>query len=94
MIEKIAGTKIPDSQMARAATELVRDTATELLYHHSRRVFLFGALAGQRQQLPFDEELLYIGAMSHDMGLMAPNRSPDLRLEVDGANSARDFLRA
>lgn len=94
MTETIAGILIPDSQMARAATELVRDTETELLYHHSRRVFLFGALAGQRQQLRFDPELLYIGAMFHDMGLVPPYSSADLRFEVDGANAARDFLRS
>jgi hypothetical protein len=94
MIETIAGVVIPDSQMARAATELVRDTETDLLYHHSRRVFLFGALAGQRKQLQFDAELLYIGAMFHDMGLVAPYSSPDLRFEVDGANAARNFLRS
>lgn len=94
MTETIAGIIIPDSQMARAATELVRDTETDLLYHHSRRVFLFGALAGKRQQLQFDPELLYIGAMFHDMGLMGPYSTPDLRFEVDGANAARDFLRS
>lgn len=94
MTETIAGITIPDSQMARAATELVRDTQTDLLYHHSRRVFLFGALAGKRQDLRFDPELLYIGAMFHDMGLLPPYSSPDLRFEVDGANAARDFLRS
>jgi hypothetical protein len=40
----IAGIKIPDSAMARAATELIRDTESDLLFHHSTRVFLFGAL--------------------------------------------------
>lgn len=94
MIETIAGIAIPDSEMARAATQLVRDTETELLYHHSRRVYLFGALAGQQRGLQFDPELLYIGAMFHDMGLVAPYSTPDLRFEVDGANAARDFLRA
>jgi hypothetical protein len=94
MNASIAGILIPDSQMARAATQLVRDTETDLLYHHSRRVFLFGALAGQRRQLRFDPELLYIGAMFHDMGLVAPYSSANLRFEVDGANAARDFLRS
>jgi HD-GYP domain-containing protein (c-di-GMP phosphodiesterase class II) len=56
--------------MAKAATALVRDTETELLYHHSSRVFLFGALTGERQKLNYDAELLYIGAMFHDMGIM------------------------
>jgi hypothetical protein len=93
MATTIAGIQIPDSMMAREATELVRDTETELLYHHSRRVFLFGALAGQRKQLKYDPELLYIGAMFHDMGLVAPYSSEQERFEVDGANAAREFLR-
>ncbi|CAE6691374.1 MULTISPECIES: HD domain-containing protein [Paraburkholderia] len=88
----IAGIHIPDSMMAREATQLVRDTETELLYHHSRRVFLFGSLAGARKQLKYDPELLYIGAMFHDMGLVAPYSSEHDRFEVDGANAARDFL--
>ena len=92
MTQTIAGIAIPDSRMARAATELVRDTETELLFNHSRRVFLFGALAGRRQGLVVDPELLYVGAMFHDMGLMAPYRSATERFEVDGANAARDFL--
>jgi hypothetical protein len=88
----IAGIKIPDSTMARAATQLVRDTESDLLFHHSTRVFLFGALAGERKQLKYDAELLYIGAMFHDMGLVEAYSSRHFRFEVDGANAARDFL--
>ena len=92
MTHPIAGICIPDSLLAREATELVRDTETDLLFHHSRRVFLFGALAGERRLLSFDVEMLYIGAMFHDMGLMPAYSSATERFEVDGANAARDFL--
>ncbi|MCD0503225.1 HD domain-containing protein [Bordetella petrii] len=92
MTETIAGIKIPDSAMARAATQLVRDTEDDLLYHHSRRVFLWGALTGERRGLRYDPEMLYLGAMFHDMGLVPPHASPDLRFEVDGANAARAFM--
>jgi len=92
MIETIAGISIPDSAMAKHATQLVRDTESDLLYHHSRRVFLFAALAGQRKELAYDPELLYIGAMFHDMGLQAPYSTATNRFEVDGANAARAFL--
>jgi hypothetical protein len=88
----IAGIEIPDSAIARAATELVRDTETDLLYNHSRRVFLFGALSGNRKGLKYDPELLYLGAMFHDMGLMPAYSSESYRFEVDGANAARDFM--
>src|SRR3979490_2724792 len=89
----IEGVTIPDSKLAREITEVVRDTETSLLFHHSSRVYYFGALAGKRRRLKFDPELLYAGAMFHDMGLMPRHSSPDERFEVDGANVARDFLR-
>jgi hypothetical protein len=90
----IAGIAVPDSKLAREITELVRDTETPLLFHHSSRVYYFGALAGQHRGLKFDPELLYAGAMFHDMGLMPSHSSTHERFEVDGANAARAFLRS
>ncbi len=90
----IAGVRVPDSAIARAATQLVRDTEDDLLFNHSRRVFLWGALTGERKNLKFDSELLYLGAMFHDLGLTEKYASPNLRFEVDGANAARDFMRS
>ena len=90
----ISGIAIPDSKLAREITELVRDTESPLLFHHSSRVYYWGALAGRRRGLRFDPELLYAGAMFHDMGLTDQHSSVDERFEVDGANAARDFLRS
>jgi len=89
----ISGVMVPDSKLAREATELVRDTESPLLFNHSTRVYYFGSLAGKRRGLKFDPELLYIGAMFHDMGLTPQYSSKSDRFEVDGANSARAFLR-
>jgi HD superfamily phosphodiesterase len=72
----IDGVGIPDSKLARSITEAVRDTETPLLFHHSSRVYYFGALAGRQRGLKFDPELLYAGAMFHDMGLVAAHSSP------------------
>ena len=94
MPKNIGGVSIPDSKLARETTKLVRETASALLFHHSRRVYYFGALAGLHRGLKFDPELLYVGAMFHDMGLTHQHSSPHERFEVDGANAARDFLRA
>jgi hypothetical protein len=88
----VEGVSIPDSKLAREITELVRDTETPLLFHHSSRVYYFGALAGKHRGLKFDPELLYAGAMFHDMGLPHQHSTHE-RFEVDGANAARDFLR-
>jgi HD superfamily phosphodiesterase len=94
MALNIDGVTIPDTQLAREITELVRDTESALLFHHSSRVYYFGALAGKQRDLLFDPELLYAGAMFHDMGLTPQHSSATERFEVDGANAARDFLRS
>ncbi|MEA2240741.1 MAG: hypothetical protein QOD24_297 [Solirubrobacteraceae bacterium] len=88
----IAGISIPDSSLAREVTEFVQDTSTQLLYDHSRRVFLWGSLQGEKRGLDYDAELLYVGAMFHDIGLIEGHRSEHERFEIDGANAARAFL--
>jgi hypothetical protein len=52
MVNEISGVKIPDSQLAREATQFIRDTESDLLFQHSTRVYFWGALAGKRQGLP------------------------------------------
>src|SRR6266581_370438 len=79
-----AGVTVPDTKLAREATDLV--------YHHSRRVFWFGSLQGRNRGLSFDPELLYIGAMFHDLGLNSEFRGSGRRFEVDSAGEARRFL--
>lgn len=94
MSEIIAGIQVPASTMAKAATEFVRDIEDDLLFNHSRRVFFWAALTGDRRGFKYDPELLYIAAMFHDVGLTPAHSSPDLRFEVDGANAARAFLKS
>jgi hypothetical protein len=91
--QTIAGIAIPDTPLVREVTEYIRDVEDDLLFNHSRRVFLFGALQGHRRGLDPDLELLYAGAMFHDVGLTVDYRDSTLRFEVDGANAAEKFLR-
>ena len=93
-ISEIAGAGIPDSALAREVTEFIRDIESDLLFHHSVRVYCWGALTGNRTGLIFDPELLYAASMFHDVGLTARYENSRLRFEVDSANAARDFLRA
>ena len=46
-----AGVPVPDTKLAREATELVREKTSDLVYHHSRRVFWFGSLQGRSRRL-------------------------------------------
>ena len=89
----VSSITVPDSKLANEITAFIRDTESTLLFNHSSRVYYFGALAGQRRGLKFEAELLYAGAMFHDIGLVPAYSSNADRFEVDGANAAREFLR-
>jgi hypothetical protein len=93
LVDTVAGITVPDTPLIREVTDFIRRAEDDVLFHHSRRVFFFGALQGRRRNLEPDLELLYVGAMFHDLGLTEAYRtSSSLRFEVDGANAARDFL--
>jgi HD domain len=85
---------IPDSLLAKEATDILREHSTDLLFNHSMGVYLFAAEQGSQRKLRFDPELLYVAAAFHDLGLIRKFSSPDERFEVDGANAARQFLSA
>ena len=85
---------IPDSSLAKEATDILREYSTDLLFNHSIRVYLFAAEQGRQQKIRFDPELLYVAAAFHDFGLIKKFSSPNERFEVDGAHAARQFLTA
>ena len=94
MSQLVADIRIPDSKLASGAAELLREHGNDLLWNHSHRVFLFGALQGRNAGVAFDPELLYISALFHDLVLTKTYSSPDKRFEVDGANAARSYLQS
>jgi hypothetical protein len=92
MPEVIAGITIPDTDLVREATSLVRKAADDTLFNHSRRVFLWGSLKAAARGLDVDPELAYVGGLFHDLGLTPAYATRDRRFELDGAEAARDFL--
>jgi HD domain-containing protein len=94
MSEVIAGVEVPDTAAAAEATRLIEQTTSPLIYHHSRRVFLFAQIHARRLGVEPDPELLYLAALFHDTGLATPFSDVEQRFEVDGADHAREFLRA
>lgn len=82
---------IPDSEICRKATQLVAAVSPKFLCNHCMRTFLFGDLLGQRDGLKCDRELLYLGAVMHDLGL-TDRFDGEQRFEVDGADAARAFV--
>ena len=83
---------VPDTQLTREATGLLREFSTPLLFDHSHRVFFWASELGRQTGQPFDLELLFVCAAFHDVGLLKKFSSVDDRFEVDGANAARQFL--
>jgi hypothetical protein len=88
----VAGITIPDSALAKSAAEILRADGNDLIWNHSHRVYLFGALIAERAGKRYDPELSYIAALFHDVGLIHKHSSQTERFEVDGANAARQFL--
>jgi hypothetical protein len=92
MSTTIAGVEIPDTAATAAATRFAREHTSPLIYHHSRRVFVFGSLRAEVLGLKPDPELLYVASMLHDTGLLTPFSDAEQRFEVDGADHARRLL--
>ncbi|MGI5248697.1 HD domain-containing protein [Actinacidiphila glaucinigra] len=92
MAEIIADIEVPATRLVAEATELVRKAADPVVYHHSRRVYFWASMRGRNRGWDFDPELLYVGALFHDLGLTDTYARTDQRFEIDGADEARRFL--
>lgn len=83
--------QFPDSPICTAAMDLARDASPPFLFNHVMRSFLFGKAAAALQGTPVDQELLFLGAVLHDLGLVE-RFAGDNRFEIDGADAAAEFL--
>jgi hypothetical protein len=90
---RVAGIRIPDSNLAQAAAELALSVSPDNLYNHCIRTYLFAALVYKGTGVKFDEELTFVAAALHDLGLVEQFMTPNERFEVDGADAALRFLR-
>jgi hypothetical protein len=90
--QEVAGIKLPDSTLARGATDFTRAVSAPVVFNHVLRSYLFGELLGRAKGLEFDHELFYLGAVLHDLGLTERFMGQE-RFEVDGADAAAEFLK-
>jgi len=81
----------PDTAICIAAKELARDHSDPFLFNHVMRTFAFGRAAGISVGAKYDEEVFFLGAVLHDLGLVEQFVRED-RFEIDGADAAADFL--
>jgi HD domain len=91
-LQVIAGIRIVDTKIAKAADDLSQSVSPRYLYNHAMRTYLFGALMGRAAGLTFDHELLYLASILHDLGLTERfiGAKP---FEIEGARAAETFLR-
>ncbi|MBD0741453.1 HD domain-containing protein [Streptomyces sp. CBMA152] len=91
MLIEVAGVRVPAGRAAEAARLVCEEYADEALYHHSVRSYFFGAAWAEARGLGFDRELLFVSALLHDLGLVAPFDSHTLSFEEAGGHLARVF---
>src|SRR5690349_18791785 len=86
---------LPDSEICSAALQLVSAVSPDFLANHCVRSYLFGrelaAAKGLRRDVDYDDELVFLGCILHDLGVTDYGRG-DQRFEVDGADVAARFL--
>ncbi|AEV72311.1 HD domain-containing protein [Mycolicibacterium rhodesiae NBB3] len=87
---------LPDSEICSAALQLAVDVSPAFLTNHCVRSYLFGrelaAAKGLRAGADYDDELLYLACILHDLGITDHGQG-EQRFEVDGADAAARFLR-
>src|SRR5580704_8804639 len=89
---EIAGVRIPDSALAQKAVDLAFRVSPAVIWTHVLRTFVFGSMVGRAQKMRYDEELFFLGAVLHDLGLTTEFRGAQ-RFEVVGADAADAFLK-
>src|ERR1700678_4546872 len=88
---EVAGVRIPHSSVATLATQFVIGVTPLWLLNHLLRTYVFAELLGRRAAMKYDSELLYLGAIMHDLGL-SDEFAGLQRFELDGADAASRFL--
>ena len=84
--------RLPDTAMCKASMELARRVSPPFLFNHVMRSYAFGKLAGEQRRFDLDDELLFIGSVLHDLGLVEKFTREE-RFEIDGADAAAEFLK-
>jgi hypothetical protein len=88
----IVGVRIPDSDLARAATMLVQTESQPFLFYHCMRTFVLAGLFARHKGWKYDEELVFVSSALHDLGLLEKYESANIRFEKAGASYAQFFV--
>lgn len=91
---RLADLPAPDTAAARAALAVATRYCSPALLNHSVRSYLWGAAYAVGQGIAVDDELLYVSALLHDLGLVAPFDSHRVDFEYAGGHVAWVFAAA
>jgi HD domain-containing protein len=84
---------IPDTAAARAAEVFLMEVSTTAMVRHCRRSFQLGMALGEKIGARPDVEVLYIGALLHDLGLEPRYEGEEGDFVAVSGREAEAFLR-
>lgn len=85
-----AGLRLPDSALARAAEAEARESLSIHVLGHSYRTYFFGRVLADLDGAHYDDELVYVACLLHDLQLEHP--TPGSCFAVTGAERAARFV--
>ncbi|WP_232839469.1 MULTISPECIES: HD domain-containing protein [Nocardia] len=83
------GLRVPDSGLAVAAERRARESLSTHMLEHSYRTYFFGRVLADLDGARFDDELVYVACLLHDLRLEQP--TPGRCFAVTGAEAAVEF---
>src|ERR1700682_5119352 len=87
----VAGIRLGESKIAQTAIGLAQSAYAPYLFNHAVRTFLLGSLVERALGERFDEKLVFLACILHDLGLTERYQG-DLPFEIQGAEAAKHFL--
>src|SRR5215510_6229483 len=90
---EIAGVTVPDTPLVARAMEEARALSEPYLFNHAVRSWLFAVQLAELQDVSYDEEVVAVASLLHDLGLTKKYQGKR-RFEVEGADAARALAEA
>jgi len=85
---KLCGIIVPDTPLVARAMEEARTASEPYLFNHAVRSWLFAVQIANQQGARYDEEVVAVSSLLHDVGLTRAHAG-ERRFEVEGADVAR-----
>ena len=89
---RLADIRVPDSAAAADAERLACAESSPMLYGHALRSYFYAALLAARDGMRYDQELLYVGCVLHDIGLTPRFADPIRPFEHVSADTCAELV--